>query len=299
MPKPKNGESKEEFLDRCMGDDTMIEEYPEEDQRYAVCNSQWDKEKEKKDIRPSGLEHRIFELDDIEVRSGDEEEKPKIRGHAAVFEKLSDDLGGFREKIAAGAFSKTIKKDDVRALFNHDPNYILGRNKAGTLTLEEDEKGLYFEIDPPDTQYGRDLQVSIDRGDITQCSFAFEVDGKKGEEWDMQEGKTPIRTLNALKLYDISPVTYPAYPQTDVKVRSAFKAAGLDYESLTAVIRKQSEGGELNEAERTAAREAVEKLNSYLKSENGKPGDPGSGGVTRDAGRQAIWNWKMKIASVK
>jgi len=178
-------------------------------------------DEEKKGIKPSGLEHRTFELDTIEVRA-DDDEKPKIRGHAAVFDKLSDDLGGFREKISPGAFSKTIKKDDIRALFNHDPNYILGRNKAGTLTLEEDEKGLYFEIDPPDTSYARDLLVSIDRGDISQCSFAFMVDGKKGEKWDYPEGQLPIRTLDLLKLYDTSPVTYPAYPQTDVKVRSAF-----------------------------------------------------------------------------
>lgn len=162
------------------------------------------------------IERRNIELTELRVVN-ENNQKPKIRGHAAVFDKLSEDLGGFREKINPGTFKGTIKKDDIRALFNHDPNYVLGRNKAGTLKLSEDELGLAIEIDPPDTQWARDLIESMNRGDINQMSFGFTVKDM-GETWDMT-GKIPIRELSDVKLFDVSPVTYPAYPQTTVKVR--------------------------------------------------------------------------------
>lgn len=151
----------------------------------------------------------------VELR--DDGERPTIRGHAAVFDALSEDLGGFREKIQPGAFAETIKSDDVRALFNHSPDHVLGRNRAGTLKMIEDDRGLAVEIDPPDTQLARDLVVSMQRGDINQMSFGFvtEVD-----EWDREDSERVIRTLKRVRLFDASVVTYPAYPQTDVGVRS-------------------------------------------------------------------------------
>lgn len=158
---------------------------------------------------------------DIEVRVNDENKKQKIRGYAAVFGKLSEDLGGFREKIDPGAFAKSIENDDIRALYNHDANYILGRNKAGTLILAEDDKGLAIEIDPPDTSYARDLMASIERKDITQMSFGF-VTIRDAWAYNENSKKEVIRTLQEVRLYDVSPVTYPAYPQTSVKVRSKY-----------------------------------------------------------------------------
>lgn len=140
-----------------------------------------------------------------------------IVGHAAVFDKLSEDMWGFREKIAPGAFTEAIKEDDIRGLWNHDPNYVLGRNKAGTLRLREDGIGLAVEIDPPDVQWARDLMVSIDRGDVTQMSFGFTL---VKDEWDHSDRNQPVRTLKKVKLYDVSPVTYPAYPDTDVELNS-------------------------------------------------------------------------------
>lgn len=150
----------------------------------------------------------------IEIRANDEDKQ--LVGHSAVFEQLSEDLGGFREKIRAGAFTESIIQDDVRALFNHDSNFVLGRNRNGTLELSEDDKGLKVSIDPPDTQWARDLMFSVARGDINQMSFAFET---LIDEWD-ETGVIPIRTLIKVKLYDVSIVTYPAYPQTSVGVRS-------------------------------------------------------------------------------
>lgn len=154
-----------------------------------------------------------------EFRAEKRGEQAVIAGHAAVFDQLSQDLGDFREKIAPGAFSRTLSSADVRALFNHDPNYVLGRNKSGTLRLSEDNTGLAIEIDMPDTQFSRDLQISMGRGDISQMSFGFRT---VSDKWEKRDGGW-IRTLSEVELFDVSPVTYPAYPQTDVAVRSMNK----------------------------------------------------------------------------
>ena len=138
-----------------------------------------------------------------------------LTGHAAVFGMLSEDLSYFRERIDKGAFEDSIAKDDVRALFNHDPNFILGRTGPKTLRMREDDRGLYVEIDLPDTQLARDLAVSIGRGDVSQMSFAFET---IMDAWDFTDRDNPIRTLKKVRLYDVSPVTYPAYADTDVEV---------------------------------------------------------------------------------
>jgi len=129
------------------------------------------------------------------------------------------DGGWFREKIAPGAFASSINTDDVRALFNHDPNFVLGRNKAGTLKMSEDERGLHIEIEPPDTQVARDLMVSLERGDISQMSFGFEVI-KDSWERSTEGNNLDIRTLEKVRLWDVSPVTFPFYKETDVAVRS-------------------------------------------------------------------------------
>ena len=153
---------------------------------------------------------------DFELRI--DKENRKLTGHAAVFD-VEGDGGWFREKIARGAFADSIQVDDVRALWNHDANYVLGRNRAGTLKLSEDERGLFIEIDPPDTQFARDLLVSIERGDVSQMSFGFQT---VRDSWERStEGNNQdVRTLEKVKLYDVSPVTFPFYPETDVAVRS-------------------------------------------------------------------------------
>ncbi len=238
IPKPKDGETKDEFMERCMGDEVMNDEYPDNAQRYAVCLAQWEKDDD--DSSTNSRNHReirTYNLDSIAVRTAAEGGQGKtLEGHAAVFNQPSEDLGGFREIIEPGAFATAIRKDDIRALFNHDPNYILGRNKAKTLMLEEDKEGLRFSIDLPDTSYARDLAVSVGRGDISQCSFAFRIDGKNGERWEVdgKEAKLEeafsamwdkqkhevIRHVVKARLFDVSPVTYPAYPQTDVSARA-------------------------------------------------------------------------------
>jgi len=138
-----------------------------------------------------------------------------------VFDTETDIAGIFRERIARGAFADAITKAsaDVHALFNHDPNLVLGRMKAGTLRMVEDEKGLSVEIDPPDTQDARDLIAKIERGDIDQMSFGFTMRGGV-QSWD--DGRQPaVRTIEKVgDLFDVSVVTRGAYPTTDVGVRS-------------------------------------------------------------------------------
>lgn len=164
----------------------------------------------------SDIERRSFAVDALQIERRDNN-PPRIIGHAAVFDQLSDDLGGWRERIEPGTFAKAISEDDVRALINHEPGLVLGRNKAGTLSLSEDDRGLAVEIQTPDTSASRDLVTSIDRGDINQMSFAF-IARAGGSNWeDTDEGT--VRTLTDVRLFDVSVVTYSAYPQTDVAVR--------------------------------------------------------------------------------
>jgi len=151
-----------------------------------------------------------------ELRATTDGGTPKIAGYAAVFGVWSEDLGGFRESIQRGAFASTIKTADVRALLNHDANHVLGRTKSGTLSLREDDTGLWFEVTPPDTQVARDLLTSIQRGDIDQMSFGFRT-VLDDYSWN---GDTIRRVLQEVELLDVSPVTYPAYPQTSASVRS-------------------------------------------------------------------------------
>lgn len=172
----------------------------------------------KKIFHSSNNEEQRVMSSTFEVSKSDDKNPAHVTGHAAVFDQLSENLGGFREKIAPGAFDGVLN-DDVRALFNHDPNLILGRTAAKTLKLSVDTTGLKVDFSIPDTSYGRDLIVSLERGDINQMSFSFQVEEDEWNE-DNTTGAV-IRTITKVKrLFDISPITFPAYPQTDVAKRS-------------------------------------------------------------------------------
>jgi len=161
-----------------------------------------------KEIRTLQAEFRV-------VREGNNK---TISGYAAKFNRDSENMG-FIERIAPGAFKSALKNSDVRALWNHDANIILGRTKSGTLKLKEDKTGLYMEVEPPDTQLVRDMVMTpIERGDVTQQSFGFTVEK---DEWKNLDKDIPIRTIEKVsQLFDVSPVVYPAYPDTEVALRS-------------------------------------------------------------------------------
>jgi len=230
-------------------------------------------------------EERAYKVE-MRVEDGDE---PKITGHAAVFNKLSVDLMGFREKVAPGAFAESIEKSDIRALWNHNPDYVLGRNKSGTLKLEEDKKGLAIEILPPDTQWARDLMETIKRGDVDQMSFAFKT---IKDSWENQDKKESIRTLEEVELFDVSPVTYPAYPQTDVKVRSILEDAGLDINRLAVVMEKPTA---TDDEDIAVVKQAIDILNSHLPEHDlDGQGTPDEGYVERLEKKRERWEFGGK-----
>lgn len=159
-------------------------------------------------------ETRTVDITNIQTRSA-ENEPIKISGYAAVFNSRTSIGDWFDETISPGAFDKSIsaKNADIRALYNHNWDNVLGRTKASTLTLREDDKGLNFEIELPNTSYARDLAESMERGDIDQCSFGFFVEEGK-ERWDYSQ-EPALRTLEEVELYEISIVSIPAYDDTE------------------------------------------------------------------------------------
>ncbi len=225
MKRKHEGKEYSVIMGRIEDEDTMTE------QAYRYAKDAWDASEARMHCKEhdgsfeaaaeskaaSGFERRSYDLVELRVTNEDGN-GPVIRGHAAVFNLPSDPIGpaGFVEVIKKGAFAKTLGEADVRALMNHDPNYVLGRNKAGTLTMTEDKKGLAVDIIPPPTQWASDLLISMERGDISQMSFGFQV---IKDSW-----LDNIRTLHEIRLFDVSVVTFPAYPQTDAAVRAAIQA---------------------------------------------------------------------------
>ena len=234
---------------------------------------------------PNLIERRAFTLDELRVERRDADSPPRIIGHAAVFNQWSLPIGyGFRERIRPGAFKKTLREADVRALFNHNQDYVLGRTKSGTLSLREDDTGLAFDVMPPDTTYARDLLVSIERGDIDESSFGFNA---VKESWGsaMIDGEAvSTREVIEARLFDVSPVTFPAYPQTDVQVRSLLEGAGINWQALGGAIARSKQG-----VPATSDREIIEAAREVLRgflppepaqgdhSERGDGGEPDQG----------------------
>lgn len=171
-----------------------------------------------------------------EVRAS--KESRQVDGYAALFNSDSEVLyGSFIERIAPGAFDEVLK-DDAVALFNHDPNLVLARN-GKTMVLTQDDKGLRYQFEAPNTTAGNDLIENLRNGNISQSSFGFTV---AGEEWTCSEdrSKPSVRTITKIKrLYDVSPVTYPAYPDTSVGLRN-FESLKKEYEEKKAKENERS-----------------------------------------------------------
>lgn len=178
-------------------------------------------------------ETRTFDITNLSTRDGLEGESTVITGYAAVFNSETIIGDYFKEIINPGAFAKAIASNDVRALFNHEWGNVLGRIKSGTLRLEEDDRGLKFEVDLPDTSVGRDLKESMKRGDINQCSFGFIP---TEETWDYSS-EPAVRTINEVDLFEVSVVSLPAYDDTEVSlVRS--KEIDKEVEQRMAILKK-------------------------------------------------------------
>lgn len=170
-----------------------------------------------------------------------------IGGYAAVFNSEADIGGYFREVIAPGAFKDALSQD-VRALIDHDSGRVIGRTKAGTLRLSQDDTGLAVEIDLPDTNDGRDLGTLIERGDVSGMSFGFIV---TKQTWDETQDP-PLRTVEAIDLREVSVVAFPAYDDTSIALRSLDKAREEAKREQAEHNRRQAEA---RIAERKAAAE--------------------------------------------
>ena len=173
---------------------------------------------------------------DVELRS--EGEELTAIGYAAVFNARSENLGGFTETVAPGAFSETLKTQDVLGLFNHDTNMLLGRTSNGTLEIDEDQHGLRYSLRLPNTSVGRDVAELLKTRTIQGSSFGFNT---IKDSWGETESGYPERRLLEARLIDISPVSKPAYLQTEASLRSLVDITGQDF----ATILKAAEQNEL------------------------------------------------------
>lgn len=163
----------------------------------------------------------------------------RLGGYALKFNKLSQNLGGFVERIAPGALTKTLRDGgDVLCRYQHEDNYLLGRTSSGTLRLSVDDEGLLYEVDLPDTSYARDLAALAGRGDVTKSSFAFHL-MPGGDEWSLTESGFPLRTLTEFHLVDTAPVVSPAYLDTTSGLRSLAESRHLDFDSVRAAAESE------------------------------------------------------------
>lgn len=162
----------------------------------------------------SDIERRAVAVEMAELRADDAE--PRLSGYAAIFRNKTD-LGWFSEEIAPGAFSDVLG-DDVRALFNHSPDHVLGRTRAGTLRIAQDDRGLKYEVDlNPDDADAMQLHARVKRGDISGSSFSFTV---AEEAWDYTQEPAHRTIVKIGSLFDVAPVTFPSYDAAMVSARA-------------------------------------------------------------------------------
>ena len=178
----------------------------------------------------------------------EEDQPPRIMGYPVVFNSWSEDLGGFREMIMPESKQAVERGGDFVSMFNHDANYPIGRVSAGTINVTADDTGIFLDATPPDTQWARDLLVSIDRGDVNGGSFQFWT---LRDEWN---GDYSERKIYDFELVELGPVTMPAYPATTTTVR-ALARAGVDYKRLADA---------LDGTDEEALRALIEALQSQL-----------------------------------
>lgn len=229
---------------------------------------------------------RIFETR-FEVR--DEGDGPIIAGYGAVFDTPSLDLGGWREVIRPGAFKRTLKgTPDVLSFFNHNPNNVLGRTTSGTLTVSEDFRGLAYQVKPPDATWANDLLVSMRRGDVRGSSFMFDV---VKAEWIKAEDGVDERHVSEVRLYELGPVTMPAYPAADAGVRSLLEeigeGAGIDFRALAGLLERRRDGAPIPNESRDLIAEAIERLQGLLPAA-GTRSDPPQAGHSLDVLRRRL-----------
>jgi hypothetical protein len=209
-------------------------------------------------IREYRVASDVWPEQDFEIRATTD--GLNFRGYAAVFDSKSEDLGGFRETISPGAFTKTLgergrsNRSPVKMFLNHDWNVVLASTygKTPTLRLTEDERGLLVDADLPDNEWGRPVRDAVVRGDISSMSFGFNV---VRDEWSSDRSE---RRVTEAKLWEVSPVTaWPAYPATSASVRRLAALSGTDDDELEAAVRVLFSEDPLDDAQHELLMRAV------------------------------------------
>lgn len=207
------------------------------------------------------LETRIFEADGFEIR--EDGEGMHLEGYAALFNSRSENLGGFTETIAPGAFRTSLKsRNDIKFLWNHESGAVLGSTRAGTLSLTEDEKGLRVSATLPNTTHGRDAAELVRRGDVTGFSFGFSLPSRGGDSWN-DDGTE--RVLKSVRLFEVSLTPFPAYQQTNgtATVRGLdrlAKRANVDADALADALLKLEQGEEITADDRAIVDRVLDEL---------------------------------------
>lgn len=183
-------------------------------------------------------EIRTFDITNLSTRDDMENNSRIVTGYAAVFNSRTLLWEGLEEMIASGAFSRALSSGaDIRCLFDHDWSKVLGRTKSGTLRLEEDDRGLKFEVELPNTTVANDLIESMNRGDINQCSFGFIP---TEETWDYNTDPV-LRTVNEVELFEVSIVSLPAYQDTEATLARSKQEIQQDIVARKQMIKKINE----------------------------------------------------------
>lgn len=215
----------------------------------------------------SKLETRVFEQP-LELR--EESDGMHLEGYAAVFNSRSENLGGFTEVIQPGAFRGSLRsRNDIKFLWNHDTGSVLGSTRAGTLKLTEDDRGLKVSAILPNTTLGRDIKELVSRGDVTGFSFGFSMPGKGGDSWNTDGTE---RTLKAVRLHEVSLVSFPAYPATNgtATVRGLERVcqrANVDADALADALLKMESGVDLTNDDRSVIESVLNELSPISETE--------------------------------
>jgi uncharacterized protein len=209
-------------------------------------------------------ETRLWRDSAIELRAGIAD-VPTIAAYGAVFNRLSQNLGGFVEAIDPGAFTDTLARKssasastgDIKSYWNHDGSRFLGRTSADNLTVSTDDIGLAYVVSPPSTTYSRDLAALVDARLVLGSSFTFRTLPEIGDSWSLTEQGFPKRTLLAVELFEVGPVSDPAYLATEEE------GAGAALRSLAVRLNRRPE-----EALEAAA---ANELRAFMEAPNGTP----------------------------
>lgn len=247
-------------------------------------------EPEEKSLRsslPPDMERRAIPVGEIEVRS--EGDKPRLAGYAVRWDSESTGLP-FIEVFRRGAFAESLKNNNVVALWSHDPAKPLASVEAGNLKLREDDKGLYFEMTPLETTWGKDAIISISNRVVKGMSFGFTAIDDK---WGTKDGQSYREVLKA-ELFEISPTPFPAYQSTSVSIREIFRSVGIDFDGLSDILTRAQRGLPLITADHDLIKASIEILRGYLPAESRQGPDSAADGG-KQQGRLALLRRRLEL----